>query len=181
MDEITVKLFYVIKWIERYKRQIYFTYRNLLSYITALQIIFRQQCASPKGALIKNSYFQEKIHAANLCLKCYKYFCLKNIAQHYAFACGHSKKNIYLLSDILVREKFPFIWNFTKNCRNVCPSIFQGIISRITFRKVSLERPFLRNFCWMCFKTPRCHMISIIATNITYDLLCMQVSPLWDK
>ncbi len=48
LDKITVKLFYVIKWIERYNRQIYFTYRNLLSYITALQIIFRQQCAAPQ-------------------------------------------------------------------------------------------------------------------------------------
>ncbi len=63
LDEITVKLFYVIKWIERYKRQIYFTHRNLLSYITALQIIFRQQCAAPKGTLVKKSYFKEKKHA----------------------------------------------------------------------------------------------------------------------
>ena len=39
---------------------------------------------------------------------------------------GILKKIIYLLSDILVREKFPFIRNFTKNCRNFCPIDFSG-------------------------------------------------------
>ena len=33
----------------------------------------------------------------------------------------------------------------------------------------------------LCSKTPRSHMISILAKNITYDLVRMQVSPLWDK
>ncbi len=107
----------------------------------------------PKGTLIKNSYFQAEMHGRSLCLKSHKYFFLQNIAQYYEFACGHSKNKFYLWSSIFVGQKFSFIRNFKKNCRNFCPihfseylNFFQFVVStkKKLFGRVKIAHPFIK-------------------------------------